>query len=107
MSIARNHRDANAKPVQYHGETFGWNLPALACPGCGGYNIHFDLDHVENTDSYTCPLGTRGSWVSLAFWCEECPHRWSLIAGFHKGMTFLGTVDRPDLPVRDTWDFPF
>lgn len=69
----------------------GW-LGKLLCPACDGDYVHFDLAHVEATDDYTCPLGTRGSWIALACWCEHCPQKWRLVVGFHKGYTFMGNV---------------
>jgi hypothetical protein len=66
------------------------------CPGCGDEYVHFELGHVEKTDDYTCPLGTRGSWLALNFYCENCSSTWRLIVGEHKGHTFIGNeVRRP------------
>lgn len=66
----------------------------MVCPECGDGYVHFSLGHVERTDDYTCPLGTRGSWVALDFWCENGEHRWRLVVGEHKGFTYLGNVTR-------------
>lgn len=65
----------------------------LLCPGCGEQWVHGGKLHEQHvTDGYTCPLGTRGSWLSSDFSCEICDTRWRLIVGFHKGQTFLGYV---------------
>ena len=106
MSIAETRSRVKTEPVRFHDEVWLRNLAPLACPQCGDVYCHFDLDHVENTDDYTCPLGTRGSWVSLAMWCESCPYRWSLITGFHKGQTYLGTVGRRELRSHGPWELP-
>jgi len=62
------------------------------CPECGEMYVHFSLGHLEHTDDYTCPLGTRGSWLALNFTCENCPATWRLIVGEHKGFTLIGNV---------------
>jgi hypothetical protein len=65
----------------------------LHCPGCGGEWVHGGTLHEQDvTDDYTCPLGTRGSWLSTDCWCESCSVTFRLVIGFHKGQTFAGYV---------------
>ncbi len=66
----------------------------VVCPGCGEQYVHFSLGHFESTDGYTCPLGTRGSWLALDMYCEHCPTTWHLVIGEHKGFTLIGNVKR-------------
>jgi hypothetical protein len=67
----------------------------IRCPFCGETTgVHMTGDPVKHrTDDYTCPLGTRGSWIEIDFWCEFGPeHYWRVILGFHKGQVLLGAA---------------
>lgn len=72
----------------------GARLQAV-CPGCGGDHVHPQFDRLvqEDTDGYTCPLGTRGGWLAFPMWCEHCWAEWRFVIGFHKGQTFVGAAN--------------
>jgi hypothetical protein len=70
-----------------------WDAEQLICPYCQDTYVHFDLPYEHVTDDYTCPTGERGSWIDIPMWCEGGGHHWHLILAFHKGESFLHTVD--------------
>lgn len=64
----------------------------LVCPCCHENYVHFDSPHEHVTDNYTCPTGERGTWIDIPMWCEG-EHHWHLVVAFHKGESFVHTVD--------------
>jgi hypothetical protein len=87
---------------------------ALTCPTCdtpldnvhlGGLMVDQDGDRVfvrgGGVATNIWPPGRfRGSRVMTAFWCES-GHRFALVFQFHKGSTFVQTVDGPDFNAEE------
>ncbi len=65
----------------------------LVCPYCQDTYVHFESPHEHVTDNYTCPTGERGNWIDIPMWCEGGEHHWHLVVAFHKGESFVHTVD--------------
>src|ERR687891_2548244 len=66
----------------------------LKCANCGFEYIHFGEPAVNyGGDDYdpANPLRNRGTWIEIAFWCENCPKITILNISFHKGQTYYGT----------------
>ena len=65
----------------------------LLCPNCDGAYTHINEPHYS-TEEYSCPLDTRGPWINVLCWCEDCNAHWDIIIAHHKGFTFLQTLER-------------
>jgi hypothetical protein len=64
----------------------------LWCANCGFDYVHFyePEAHYEG-DEYGSPLGTRGNWIAIPYWCEGCDKITILNISFHKGQIFYQT----------------
>lgn len=76
---------------------FGNNI---MCPVCDTEYVHFnEPEYRKGADSYEAWDG-RGDAIYIPMWCEE-GHAWNMRIGFHKGMSFIKTVEHHDHEVPD------
>lgn len=60
----------------------------IVCPVCADPYTHFERPAMMlGGDDYLAWEG-RGDAITIPMWCEQ-DHKWELILGFHKGMTYV------------------
>jgi hypothetical protein len=81
---------------------YEWTLRCPVCgPGqwgldrCGGDDASVTVH--PDRDDYGSPLGTRGGWVTIKYFCPAGHELWLTIAN-HKGQEFIGLDYVGELP---------
>lgn len=85
-------------PVEFEHPSYSGHWSQVKCPGGCEYSLlHPALGRMiiwPDFDDYDAPSGSRGEFILIPLWCEQCSEEFALEIGNHKGKLFMKMMTR-------------